>query len=92
MLSLKNLEVYYVQPESGVKKIDGAAVGRNYSNRPSAPKTDKDESNSERDLKSAEMKSIKKHAYHYMHPEIGLKTTYGEATGCTYTGTVAPET
>ena len=29
MLSLKNLEVDYVQPESGVKTIDGAAVVRN---------------------------------------------------------------
>jgi xylose isomerase len=82
--ALKKLAVDYVHPEIGVKTADGAAFGRNYFNRPSATETEDDELADDREEILAEMRSLKKLAVDYMHPEIGAKTTDGAAYGRNY--------
>jgi len=82
--SLKKLAVDYMHPEVGVKSSDGAAFGRNYFNRPSAPDTEEDDLADDREEILADMRSLKKLAVDYMHPEVGVKSSDGAAFGRNY--------
>jgi len=84
MKTLRKHVVDYMHPEIGVKTTDGAAFGRNYFNRHSVSETEEDSVTEEREQILAEMKSLKKLAVDYMHPEIGVKTTDGAVFGRNY--------
>jgi len=80
-MALKQSAVYYMHPEIGVKSTDGAAFGRNYFNRPSAPETEEDEYADERAEILADAMALKESAAGYMHPEVGIKSCDGAAFG-----------
>jgi hypothetical protein len=93
MKLLKKHAVDYMHPEVGVQTNDGAAFGRNYFNRPSAPEVDNDSSAGEIAEILAETKMLKKLAVDYMHPENGVKTSDGAVFGRNYfSRPSAPET
>jgi len=79
--ALKKLAVDYLHPEVGVTSTDGAAFGRNYFNRASAPDTEDDEFADERAEVLAEAAALKKLAVDYLHPEVGVTSTDGAAFG-----------
>jgi hypothetical protein len=82
--ALKKLAVDYMHPEVGVTSVDGAAFGRNYFNRASAPETEDDELADERAEVLAEAAALKKLAVDYMHPEVGVTSVDGAAFGRNY--------
>jgi len=91
--ALKQSAVDYMCPEVSVTATDGAAFGRNYFNRPSAPETEEDEYADERAEILADALALKKSAVDYLHPEIGVKSTDGAAFGRNYFNRPsAPET
>eukprot|EP00580_Thalassiosira_gravida_P013170 CAMPEP_0201680710 /NCGR_PEP_ID=MMETSP0494-20130426/50739_1 /ASSEMBLY_ACC=CAM_ASM_000839 /TAXON_ID=420259 /ORGANISM="Thalassiosira gravida, Strain GMp14c1" /LENGTH=335 /DNA_ID=CAMNT_0048164437 /DNA_START=64 /DNA_END=1072 /DNA_ORIENTATION=- len=67
-----------------VISTDGAAFGRNYFSRPSAPEVEDVEEAEERALVLAEAAALKKSAVDYMHPEVGVTTTDGACFGRNY--------
>ncbi len=91
--ALKTLSVAYLHPEAAVTTSDGAAFGRNYFNRVSAPDTEDDELADERAEVLAEAAALKKLAVDYMHPEVGVTSVDGAAFGRNYFNRAsAPET
>jgi len=82
--ALKKLAVDYMHPEVGVTNVDGAAFGRNYFNRASAPEVEDDEFADERAEVLAEAAALKKLAVDYMHPEVGVTNVDGAAFGRNY--------
>ena len=82
--ALKTLSVAYLHPEAAVETTDGAAFGRNYFNRASAPETEDDELADERAEVLAEAAALKKLAVDYMHPEVGVTSVDGAAFGRNY--------
>jgi xylose isomerase len=82
--ALKKSAVAYMHPEVGVTSTDGAAFGRNYFNRPSAPETEDDEFADERAEILAEAAALKQLAVDYMHPEIGVTATDATLFGRNY--------
>jgi len=84
--ALKKLAMDYMHPEVGVISTDGAAFGRNYFSRPSAPEVEDVEEAEERALVLAEAAALKKSAVDYMHPEVGVTTTDGACFGRNYFG------
>eukprot|EP00984_Skeletonema_dohrnii_P032555 scaffold26904_cov74-Skeletonema_dohrnii-CCMP3373.AAC.1 len=82
--SLKKLAVDYLHPEVGVTSVDGAAFGRNYFNRASAPDVEDSEAAEERAAVLAEVAALKKLAVDYLHPEVGVTNTDGAAFGRNY--------
>ncbi|KAL7449509.1 hypothetical protein ACHAWC_002842, partial [Mediolabrus comicus] len=88
--ALKTLSVAYLHQEAAVETTDGAAFGRNYFNRASAPETEDDD---ERAEVLAEAAALKKLAVDYMHPEVGVTSVDGAAFGRNYFNRAsAPET
>merc|ERR1711957_306302 len=84
--ALKKLAADYMHPEVGVTATDGAAFGRNYFSRPSAPEMEDMEEAEERALVLAEAAALKKSAVDYMHPEVGVTSTDGVCFGRNYFG------
>eukprot|EP00581_Thalassiosira_minuscula_P031171 CAMPEP_0183784854 /NCGR_PEP_ID=MMETSP0739-20130205/66203_1 /TAXON_ID=385413 /ORGANISM="Thalassiosira miniscula, Strain CCMP1093" /LENGTH=540 /DNA_ID=CAMNT_0026028843 /DNA_START=35 /DNA_END=1658 /DNA_ORIENTATION=- len=82
--ALKKLATDYMHPEVGVTATDGAAFGRNYFNRASAPETEDTDEAEERALVLAEAAALKKSAVDYMHPEVGVTTTDATVFGRNY--------
>jgi uncharacterized Rossmann fold enzyme len=82
--ALKKLAVDYMHPEVGVTNVDGAAFGRNYFNRASAPEVEDDDFADERAEVLAEAAALKKLAVDYMHPEVGVTNVDGAAFGRNY--------
>jgi len=82
--ALKKLAIDYMHPEVGVTATDGAAFGRNYFNRYSAPKIEDMEDAEERALVLAEVAALKKLAVDYMHPEVGVTSAVGACFGRNY--------
>jgi len=82
--ALKKLAVDYMHPEVGVTSGDGVCFGRNYFNRPSAPKTEDDVLADERVRVLAEAAALKKLAMDYMHPEVGVTATDATLFGRNY--------
>merc|ERR1712007_65780 len=82
--ALKKLAVDYMHPEVGVTNVDGAAFGRNYFNRASAPEVEDDEFADERAEVLAEAATLKKLAVDHMHPEVGVTNVDGAAFGRNY--------
>merc|ERR1719272_789455 len=73
--ALKALAVDYLHPEVGVATTNGAAFGRDYFRRPSAPETEEVEDAEERARVLAEALALKKSAVDYLHPEVGVAAT-----------------
>ena len=93
--ALKKNVIDWTHPEIGVKKstTDGAAFGRNYFHRYSAPEVEDVEDAIEAARVLAEAASLKKLAMDYMHPEVGVSTTDATACGRNYFNRYsAPET
>jgi len=84
--ALKKLAMDYMHPEVGVTSTDGAAFGRNFFSRPSAPEMEDMEEAEERALVLAEAAALKKSAVDYMHPEVGVTSTDGACFGRNYFG------
>ena len=82
--ALKKLAVDYMHPEVGVSNVDGAAFGRNYFNRASAPEVEDVDLANERAAVLAEAAALKKLAVDYMHPEVGVSNVDGAAIGRNY--------
>eukprot|EP00577_Skeletonema_sp_RCC1716_P026259 CAMPEP_0113390768 /NCGR_PEP_ID=MMETSP0013_2-20120614/10346_1 /TAXON_ID=2843 ORGANISM="Skeletonema costatum, Strain 1716" /NCGR_SAMPLE_ID=MMETSP0013_2 /ASSEMBLY_ACC=CAM_ASM_000158 /LENGTH=171 /DNA_ID=CAMNT_0000273953 /DNA_START=54 /DNA_END=565 /DNA_ORIENTATION=- /assembly_acc=CAM_ASM_000158 len=70
--ALKSLAVAFLHPEAPVNTSDGAAFGRNYFNRASAPEVEDDEFADERAEVLAEAAALKQLAVDYLHPEVGV--------------------
>jgi hypothetical protein len=81
---LKKAAAGYMHPEVGVKSTDGAAFGRNYFNRFSAPETEEDEYADERAEILEEAAALKKLASDYMHPEVGVSVEDSTLFGRNY--------
>eukprot|EP00986_Skeletonema_menzelii_P018737 scaffold26692_cov134-Skeletonema_menzelii.AAC.1 len=82
--ALKSLAVAFLHPEAPVNTTDGAAFGRNYFNRASAPEVEDDEFADERAEVLAEAAALKKLAVDYMHPEVGVTSVDGACFGRNY--------
>jgi adenosyl cobinamide kinase/adenosyl cobinamide phosphate guanylyltransferase len=92
-LALKKAAVDYLHPEVGVVNSDGAAFGRNYFNRPSAPETESVEEANERAQILADAQALKKSAMNYLHPEVGVTVEDSTVFGRNYFSRYsAPET
>ena len=65
--ALKQSAVDYMCPEVGVTATEGAAFGRNYFNRPSAPETEEEEYADERAEILADALALKKSAVQIVH-------------------------
>jgi len=90
--ALKESAMDYLHPEVGVV-TRGAACGRNYFNRPSAPEVESTKEAAERALVLAEAAALKKSAVDYMCPEIGVTSAAGAVSGRNYFNRYsAPET
>jgi hypothetical protein len=73
--ALKKLATDNMHPEVGISATDGAAFGRNWFNRPSAPEAEYTEDAEERALVLSEAAALKKSAMDYMQPEVGVTST-----------------
>jgi hypothetical protein len=82
--NLKRLAVHYMHPEIGVKTTDSTACARNYFDRASAIEQESYEEAEERAGILADAANLKRLAVHYMHPEIGVKTTDPTVFGRNY--------
>ena len=82
--ALKELAVAYRHPELPVATTDGAAFGRNYFTRPSAPDMESQDEAEERAAILADAKALKELAVAYRHPELPVATTDGAALGRNY--------
>jgi uncharacterized protein (UPF0261 family) len=67
--ALKNLATAFLHPEKPVSTTDGAAFGRNYFNRPSAPERMEDEEADEVADILEDARKLKKAAMQFLHPE-----------------------
>ena len=76
---LKRLADFFAHPEKKVHS-DGAALGRCYFDRPSAPMQEPIEESEERASMLRDMKALKKLAVNYRHPELPVETS--DATAC----------
>jgi hypothetical protein len=83
-LALKKAALDYLHPEVGVVTSDGAAFGRNYFERASAPETESVEEANERAQILADAQALKKSAMNYLHPEVGVTSTDGACFGRNY--------
>ena len=79
--ALKELAVVYHHPELPVAATDGAAFGRNYFTRPSAPDMESQEETEER---AAILADVKELAVAYLHPELPIVSTNATACGRNY--------
>jgi uncharacterized protein (UPF0261 family) len=70
--ALKNLATAFLHPENPVVTTDGAAFGRNYFDRPSAPERMEDEDADEVAEILEDAMKLKKAARAYLHPEEGV--------------------
>ena len=92
-LALKKAAMDYLHPEVGVVISDGAAFGRNYFNRPSAPETESAEEANKRAQILADAQALKKSAMNYLHPEVGVTVEDSTVFGRNYFSRYsAPET
>jgi hypothetical protein len=82
--ALKQVAEEFLHPERPVVTTDGAACGRNYFTRFSAPHFEGPEDNEERAQILAEAAVLKKLAADYMHPERPVVSTDGTAFGRNY--------
>jgi hypothetical protein len=82
--ALKELAVVYHHPELPVATTDGAAFGRNYFTRPSAPDMESQEETEERAAILADVKALKELAVAYLHPELPIVSTNATACGRNY--------
>jgi adenosyl cobinamide kinase/adenosyl cobinamide phosphate guanylyltransferase len=82
--NLKRLAVHYMHPEIGVKTTDSTAYARNYFDRASAVEQESYEEAEERANVLADAANLKRLAVHYMHPEIGVKSTDSTVYGRNY--------
>jgi len=82
--ALKELAVAYRHPELPVATTDGAAFGRNYFTRPSAPDMESQDEAEERAAILADAKALKELAVVYHHPELPVAATDGAAFGRNY--------
>ena len=76
---LKRLADFFAHPEKKVHS-DGAAFGRCYFDRPSAPMQEPAEEREERSAILKDMKALKKLAVDYRHPELPVETS--DDTAC----------
>eukprot|EP00584_Thalassiosira_punctigera_P004318 CAMPEP_0172534832 /NCGR_PEP_ID=MMETSP1067-20121228/7057_1 /TAXON_ID=265564 ORGANISM="Thalassiosira punctigera, Strain Tpunct2005C2" /NCGR_SAMPLE_ID=MMETSP1067 /ASSEMBLY_ACC=CAM_ASM_000444 /LENGTH=970 /DNA_ID=CAMNT_0013319677 /DNA_START=43 /DNA_END=2955 /DNA_ORIENTATION=- len=79
--ALKKLATDYMHPEVCVAATDATVFGRNYFNRPSAPKTEEEEDAEERARVLADAAALKKLAIDFMHPEVGVTSADGACFG-----------
>jgi hypothetical protein len=73
-----------ISDSAGVTATAGAVFGRNYFNRPSAPKVESTEEASECALVLAEAAALKMSAVDYMYPEVGVTSAVGVCFGRNY--------
>eukprot|EP00566_Odontella_aurita_P003022 CAMPEP_0113571624 /NCGR_PEP_ID=MMETSP0015_2-20120614/25654_1 /TAXON_ID=2838 /ORGANISM="Odontella" /LENGTH=1020 /DNA_ID=CAMNT_0000474589 /DNA_START=72 /DNA_END=3134 /DNA_ORIENTATION=+ /assembly_acc=CAM_ASM_000160 len=71
--ALKKLAVDFAHPEKPVATTDAAAFGRNYFNRASAPGTEEEDIDAERDEVLEDMAALKKLASQFSHPEASIE-------------------
>jgi hypothetical protein len=71
--ALKVSAVHFLHPERSVATTDGAACGRNYFSRFSAPNFETPSERESRDVILADMKALSQAALDYLHPEIQEK-------------------
>ncbi|KAL7531606.1 hypothetical protein ACHAXR_005266 [Thalassiosira sp. AJA248-18] len=82
--ALKTLAVAFLHPEKPVEVTDGAAYGRNYFERPSAPERKTDEEADEEADIMEDMLELKKAARAFLHPEVGVTESAPECFGRNY--------
>ena len=73
--ALKRLAIDYMHPEISVKKFDSAACSRCYFDRASAPQQESMEEAEERAMILDDAKNLRRAAFDYMHPELGVVTS-----------------
>ena len=78
--ALKRLAIDYAHPEIGVETSDSLACARCYFDRDSAPKQESMEDAEERHLILEDVKHLRRAAFDYMHPEVGVVTSDPTAT------------
>eukprot|EP00979_Chaetoceros_neogracilis_P003248 scaffold575_cov158-Chaetoceros_neogracile.AAC.3 len=78
--ALKRLAIDYAHPEIGVETSDSVACARCYFDRDSAPKQESMEDAEERHLILEDVKHLRRAAFDYMHPEVGVVTSDPTAT------------
>jgi len=82
--ALKTLAAAFLHPEEPVKVADSAVYGRNYFERPSAPKRKTDEDADEEVDILEDARMLKLAAAAYLHPEVGVTDAAPELFGRNY--------
>ena len=70
--ALKRLAVDYMHPEMHVESSDMTSCARCYFDRPSVPQQESVEDAEERALILEDVKSLRRAAFEYLHPEVNL--------------------
>jgi hypothetical protein len=82
--ALKRLAVDYMHPEIHVESSDMTSCARCYFDRPSVPQQESVEDAEERALILEDVKSLRRAAFEYLHPEVGVVTSDPIATARCY--------
>ena len=82
--ALKRLAVDYMHPEIHVESSDMTSCARCYFDRPSVPQQESVEDAEERALILEDVKSLRRAAFEYLHPEVGVVTSDATATARCY--------